>query len=222
VEFINYRWWEGVLKTFDKVDKATPDKKCLLVTPSSIKLPDWSVGRPSGDHFYIKEYKEFYTEEDYDWLMNEEHYINEHLTIKPDTVIDGVTLYCSVFRTDLIRELGGLDEFWYPGGAEDYDLCCRANMLGYRSVGTTSSWVFHHWSSSLGMISEFEKQKLIDNNLKQGNLEEKWGKGFDLWGVKCYLCGSHLHIDKDYDTIMTCKNHPEIKITVPQNTESPL
>lgn len=220
VAFINYRWWEGVLKTFDKVDKATPDRPCLLVTPSSVKLPDWSVGRPSGDHFYIKEYKEFYTEEDYDSLLNEEHYVNEHLTIRPDTVIDGVTLYSSIMRTDLIRKIGGLSERYYAGGGEDYSLCCRANMLGYRSVGTTLSWVYHHWSSSLGMINEFEKQQLIDPARVWNKTNEEFGGGtFDIWGLRCPICEKTMTTDPT-KTFVRCEEHDyQIDIVPPSKVD---
>jgi len=215
IEFINYRWWEGVVKTFNKVDAATPDKPCLLVTPSSVKLPDWSVGRSSGDHFYIKEYKEFYSDEDYDWLIGEDHYINEHLTIRPDTVIDGITLYCSIFKTDIIKELGGLDERYYPGSGEDYDLCCRANMMGYRSVGTTSSYVFHHWSSSIGIIPQLEKDKLIDKSRVWNDTESAWGGGFDIWGKRCPECNQHMKLDKDLGYATCPDNHTQFIIPPP-------
>lgn len=182
IEFINTRWWQGILDTFKRVDAATPDRPCITVTPSSVKLPDWSVGRPSGDDFYIMPYKENYTEDDYGWLVSEQHYINEHLTIMPNTVIDGVTLYCSVFRTELFDKVGLLDERFYPGGGEDYDYNCRANLHGYRCVGTTSSWVFHHWSRSLSQTESEKIKALIDQDIRWNNNDEKWGKGFDIWG----------------------------------------
>lgn len=99
VEFVNRKWWQGVLDTFDKVAEATPTRPALLVNVASIKLPDWSVGRPKGDDHYILPYKEDYTEEDWESLVNDEHYVNEHLTITPGSVIDGINLYCSVVDT---------------------------------------------------------------------------------------------------------------------------
>ena len=213
IEFIDSRWWDGILETFDRVDTATPQRPCMLVTPSSIKLPDWSVGRPSGDHFYIKEYKEFYTPEDWDSLVNEEHYVNQYLTIKPKTVIDGVTLYCSVFKTDIIREIGGLDERYYPGSGEDYDLCCRTNMIGYRSVGTTSSWVFHHWSSSLSNLDDFKK--IIDPDRMWNKTEEAWDSGFDIWGKKCPVCEENMRLDKESGFATCSKNHTQFEIPAP-------
>lgn len=180
VEWINKAWWQGVLDTFDKVDEATPEKPCAMVCPASIRLPDWSIGREKGDHMDILPYKEGYTQQDWEFLVNEPHYVNEHLTIQPGTVIDGVVMYHAVFKTNLFHEVGYLDEKFMYGGGEDYDWGCRANILGYRSVGTTLSWVFHHWSKSLANQSEYAL--LIDDARRWNNNSEKWGKDFDIWG----------------------------------------
>lgn len=184
VEFIDRRWWWGVLEAFDKTTAATPDRPCMMVNPGSLKLPDWSVGRPKGDDFYIIPYKQKYTPEDYDHLINDELYVNEHLTLMPGSVIDGVTMYCSVFETEKFLEVGMLDEHFYPGGGEDYDYNCRANMFGYRCVGTTMSWIFHHWSTTLNALDQEKIRALIDEKLRWNNNNEKWGEGFDVWGVK--------------------------------------
>lgn len=184
VEFVNRKWWGGIMQTFALVEQQTPDRPAVMVNPSSIKLPDWSVGRDRGDDFYIMDYKERYTEEEYDHLVNDDHYVNQHLTLKPGSVIDGVTMYCSVFRTDRFREVGYLNEKFYPGGGEDYDWNCRANMKGYRSVGTTNSWVFHHWSKSIGDLEAEQVKSLIQPELRWNNNNELWGDNFDVWGMK--------------------------------------
>lgn len=195
VEFVSRAWWWGVLRAFDTVDEATPDRPCMMVCPGSIKLPDWSVGRPSGDDFYILPYKTRYSQEEYDSLVNEDHYVNEHLTLKPESVIDGVTLYCPVIKTELFLDVGLLDESYWPGGAEDYDYACRLSMRGYRGVGTTMSWVFHHWSKSLA-DTEAEKirEQLNQPELRMGDHNKIWGKDedgknyHDIWGVECRGC----------------------------------
>lgn len=184
VEFINSRWWQGVLDTFDLVAEQTPSRPPMMVNPSSVRLPDWSVGRPKGDDFDIIPYKTIYTEQDYVSLIEEEHYINEHLTLKPGSVIDGVTMYCSVFKTDMFKEVGMLDERFYPGGGEDYDYNCRANMFGYRCVGTTKSWVWHWWSKTMGNLEAEGIRESIDQHLRWNNNHEKWGEDFDVWGMK--------------------------------------
>jgi GT2 family glycosyltransferase len=220
VEFVHPNWYQGAVETFKKVDESTPDRPCILVTPSSIKLPDWSVGRPRGDDFYIMDYKKSYTDEDYEHLLNDEHYVNEHLTIKPDTVIDGITLYLGMGKTDLLREVGGLDERFSSGG-EDYDFCCRAYTLGYRTVGTTLSWVFHHWSMSFASSNEDEKvKKLIDPNMTWNSLTECWGEGrHDVWGTRCKVCGESMRIKKGTKYATCSKGHEEYEVPRPAKVD---
>lgn len=216
VEFINKKWWDGVVKTFNMVEKATPDTPAVIVNPSSIKLPDWSVGRKAGDDHYIMPYKENYTEEDWDFLVNQEHYVNKHMTIQPGSVVDGVTMYASVCDTKRFLEVGLLDERYYPGSGEDYDYSCRASMMGYRSVGTTMSYVYHHWSKTFKAIQDQDKVKsLMIPTLDWNNNKEKWGEGFDIWGVKCTECSKYL-VKKD--GIFTCENHPGVNYTIPEQT----
>lgn len=185
VEFVHPNWWQGVVDTFEMVDKATPERPCMMVNPASIKLPDWSVGRPKGDDFYILPYKETYTTEEWNHLVHEDHYVNQYLTIQPGSVIDGVTMYCTVVKREYFEEVGPLDERFYPGGGEDYDYSCRASIYGYRCVGTTLSWVFHHWSKSFATIQEEAAVRaLVDDGLRWNSNNEKWGPGFDIWGDK--------------------------------------
>lgn len=225
VEFIDKRWWQGVLDAFAKADAAIPDRPCISVTPGSIKLPDWSLGRSSGDDFYIMPYKQTYTPEDYDHLINDDHYLNEHLTLKPGSVIDGVTFYCTVFKTVKFLEVGLLDEIYYPGGAEDYDYCCRVYTHGYRSVGTTMSWVFHHWSSTL---NDTDAHKLRQPELMFGDQSKVWGyfekdeekrTYHDIWGPKCPQCGANMRLVED--GLAKCPND-EQTYQMPDTTIVPL
>lgn len=233
VEFIHKDWWQGIMDTFVQVTEATPSRPPLLVNAASVKLPDWSVGRPAGDDHYILPYKEDYSEEDWRSLVHDEHYVNEHLTIKPGTVIDGINLYCSVADTRKLLEVGLLDEFWYPGGADDYDLCARASMFGYRCVGTTLSWVFHHWSKTFGEIRDkAETQELVQDELRHGDLNDKWGwitdkdgakvPKFDLWGIRCGRpdCDEIVHTTDGIKAV--CPKHPDSVYAMPENTIAPL
>lgn len=221
VEFCNSKWFQGVLDTFKKVEEATPDRPAIMVNPASIKLPDWSVGRDSGDDFYILPYKETYTDEEYKWLVDEEHYVNEHLTIMPGSVIDGINLYCSVCDTKKLIEVGLTDEYWYSGSANDYDLSCRAGAFGYRCVATTLSWVYHHWSVSFH--SEKEQKELVQPELLHGDLRDKWGERLDIWGIKCGQedCEERL---RTYDGGITaiCSKHPDEIFEMPKTTYMPL
>lgn len=217
IEFLNDKWFQGVMDTFELVDSQTPDRTCMGVCPSTMKLPDWSVNRPSGDDFYILPYKEKYTEEDYRFLMEEEHYVNDQLTIMPRSVIDGITFYCPVFDTRKFLDVGYLDEAYYPGGAEDYDQLCRAYMKGYRLVGTTLSWVYHHWSSTLN--NEATK-KTVDDALRMGDTAVVWGKDrLDIWGAKA-PCGANMRTKNN--KIAVCPEHPEETFDIPPVTVTPL
>lgn len=217
VEFINSGWWQGVLDTFERVLESTPDRPAIMVNVASVKLPDWSIGRAAGDDFYILPYKETYTQAEYDSLVNDPHYVNEHLTIQPGSVIDGINLYCTVTDMRKLLEVGYLDEYWYPGNANDYDYSCRAYMFGYRCVSTTLSWVFHHWSKTFH--AEKERDALVQPELNHGDLRDKWGDRLDIWGVRCKDCQECLRTT-DGRTARCPNGHETYQI--PQNTTAEL
>lgn len=215
VIFINDKWWQGVMDTFDMIDKSTPTRPALLVNVASMKLPDWSVGLPRGEHHYILPYKENYTDEDWDFLVNKEHFVNEHLTIKPGSVFDGINLYCSVTKTDVLRRIG-IDDFWYPGSAGDYCLSNLASMYSYRCVSTTLSWVYHHWSVTFAAINEEEDIKeLAIPELHHTDLREKWWVNFELWGTRCPVCEGILHTEDGI--LASCSEHKDQIYPIPQN-----
>lgn len=220
VELISDKWWQGVLDTFDKVEKATPTRPALLVNVASIKLPDWSVGKPKGEDHYILPYKQTYTEEDWNHLVNDEHYVNEHLTIKPGSVIDGVNLYCSVADTKRLLEVGMIDEWFYSGSANDYDLGCKASMFGYRCVGTTLSWCFHHWSQTFQ--DDETREKLVQSELLHLDPKDKWGPKFDIWGIRCSEkdCEEIMHTEDGVKAV--CPKHADSVYAMPENTVAPL
>lgn len=223
VEFIHKGWWQGVLDTFEKVERETPLRPAVIVNPSSFKLPDWSIGRSSGENHFIVPYKKDYTDADWDFLINERHYVNKHLTIEPNTVIDGVTMYASVCNTQRFLQIGLLDEKFFPGSGEDYDYSCRAAMVGYRCVGTTLSYVFHHWSKSIhGAQEQEEVRSLMTPELNWNGTDEKWGPGFDIWGVKCPECGENMRCNKGDPELATCPKHPKEVYRMPENTIMPL
>lgn len=220
VELIHPAWLDGVWETFKQIEKATPDSPAIMVNVASIRLADWSVGLPAGQDFDILPYKDKYTDEDWEFLVNEPHYINEHLTIQPGSVFDGVTLYASVIKTKEYREIGSTDDRYYVGAGEDYDLSCKARMFGYRSVNTTLSWCFHHWSSSFKSLRDKEEiQNLRVPELVWNQNHDKWGPGFDIWGYKCPKC-SEIMLTKDGKTA-TCPKDSTI-YEMPQNTFIPL
>lgn len=222
IEFIHKGWWQGVMDTFDKVEQATPTRPAVIVNPSSTRLADWSVGLPSGQHHDIIPYQEDYSDADWRFLINEPHYVNKHLTIQPGSVIDGVTMYASVVHTQRFLEIGMLDERFFPGSGEDYDYSCRASMVGYRCVGTTLSYVFHHWSKTFLAIQEEDDVKsLMMPELAWNQTNEKWGDGFDIWGVKCPICSEGMRCGDD-PNVASCPKHPDQTYQMPESTIAPL
>lgn len=222
VEFINKGWWQGVLDTFQQVEEATPTSPAVIVCPASIRLADWSVGRASGDDFDIIPYKEQYADEDWRHLVHDKHYVNEHLTIQPDSVFDGVTMYATVCDTRKFLEVGLLDEHYFPGSGEDYDWSCKSRMFNYRCVATTKSWVFHHWSSTFRALrAEKEEVKSLQiPELSWNNNHEKWGKRFDIWGIRCTQC-NEIMITKDGQAA-ACPKHPDEVYSMPETIQMPL
>jgi GT2 family glycosyltransferase len=223
-EAISPDWWQGILDTFRMVEETTPERPAAIVCAASVRLADWSVGRDSGDDFEILPYKENYTKEDWDFLVREEHYVNERLTIQPGSVFDGVTMYACVCDTRKFLEVGMLPEQIYPGGGEDYWWSCLASMCGYRCVATTKSWVYHWWSKSSRSTNEqAEIKALVQDELRHNNNHADWGEGkFDIWGVVCSMCKEHLQTDKSKRTIAVCPKHPEEIYQIPESRVMPL
>jgi GT2 family glycosyltransferase len=220
VEFMHPAWLDGVWETYKLVERATPDTPAIIVNPASARLADWSVGRAAGDDFDIIPYKEKFTDEDWRHLVEDQHYVNEHLTIQPGSVIDGVTLYASMVDTELYRKIGGMDHRYHPGAGEDYDFSCKARMWGYRCVGTTLSWVWHHWSMSFkDMRDKEEIQGLKIPELSWNHNHEKWGKGFDIWGYRCPKCKEIMLTDNGI--IAYCPKDRSM-YQIPANTPVPL
>lgn len=228
VRYIHPGWWDGVMESFDKIEKATPESPAMIVNLASVRLADWSLGRASGDHFDILPYKEHYTNEDWDFLINESHYINEHLTIKPGSVFDGVTLYASVIDTAKYREIGGTDDRYYVAAGEDYDLGCKARMYGYRSINTTLSWCWHYWSLSFTSLRDQDDIRMLKiPELEWNHNHGKWGERFNIWGIQCRECKKKgvdqpLLLPKGTHLTAVCPKHPEETYDMPTDTFIPL
>lgn len=211
LEFMNKAWWQGVLDTFEM------DHHIIAVNPNSPKEGSWGYGYrmdnkdtwvppdsfvvepenkesvypklPDGSGLY---YKPEYTEEDYQFLLN------SHPQWQPGTLCDGIAMWCTIFKRSGLEKVGLLDEKFYPGGGEDYDMNCRAYSCSYptprelcnlefhyRMVGTTKSWVWHHWGKSKDSISGKDPTNQLFASRKRWNAnEELWPDGFDIWGHK--------------------------------------
>jgi hypothetical protein len=96
-------------------------------------------------------------------------------------------------------------------------------MFNYRSVGTTLSYVFHHWSSTFKAVQDHDKVKsLMMPELAWNHTNEKWGDGFDIWGKRCSRedC-EEIMVTKD-GIEARCPKHPAEFYQMPDTTIAPL
>jgi GT2 family glycosyltransferase len=179
IEFINKAWWDGIIETFNQ------DPRIMGVNPMSPREPGWGYGWDHGKYIDLIEYKEEYDEKDYQYLLKGDFSQVQGL---PDTfprqktgVIDGIATWCTVFKREFFDKFGLFEERYYPGGGEDYDMDARCYREGYRMVGTTRSWVWHHWGSSKDY-----QEKVNDTGLPIVP-ELCWANGDALWNPEINL-----------------------------------
>lgn len=201
-EFINKKWWQGVIDTF------AMDEKIIAVSPMSPKEGSWGYGyrednkdtwQPKEGFAYegtnkeaiypIKDgtplfYKEEFTEDDWDFLIN-----RNPVWVK-DSVCDGIPMWCPIFKREKLYEVGIFDERFYPAAGEDYDMLARAYSCGfperrtecnpdfhYRMVGTSKSWMWHFWGKSKDDISGKDPgNALFESRPRWNNISELWNK----------------------------------------------
>lgn len=197
VEFINKRWWQGILDTFNMESK----KEIIIVAPESPRIPLWGYGDTKGNYIEVIPYEKAFTEEGYDYLMK-----GDFSAVKVDTagnpkpksfpehyvgVCDAIAAWSPVFKRKALLEIGLWDERFYPGGGEDYDLMGRIYSRDFRAVSTRKSWVWHWWGKSKDKQKEAQQTSMpIDSKRQWNQLGFLWpkewnqGKGLDVWGYQ--------------------------------------
>lgn len=204
IEFIDKRWWSGIEDTF-----ATDPTRIIGVNPMSPREGAFGYGLlaentetwipPKGfvrdGEFVVPElpggtgmtYNGSFTPKQYDWLLN------NHPTWQKDTMCDGLCMWCTTFKKSWLDENGPMDERFYPGNGEDYDMNGRAYSCAWpiecdtcdekhhkRMVSTTKSWVWHWWGES-----KTHAAKLPNFSRENWNrIDQLWLGGFDSWGHK--------------------------------------
>lgn len=208
IEFMNKKWWQGIVDTF------ATDPNIVAVNPMSPKEGSWGYGyrsdnadtwvppeeyvtddtklsvypkKPNGEGLF---YKEEFTEDDYEFL------VNNHPRYKKNTMVDAIAMWCTVFKREGLEELGLLEERFYPGGGEDYDMNARAYSCAYpkareecdpryhrRMVSTTKSWVWHYWGKSKDdLAAKYPSSPYFTSRPRWNDNSELWGPYFDVWG----------------------------------------
>lgn len=92
------------------------------------------------------------------------------------TQVQRLVGFCLAVRRDLLEDVGGFDEQFGLGGAEDDDLCLRILEAGHRLLITHESFVHHHGNRTF-QANQVDRLALQEVNLRR--LSAKRG-GVDL------------------------------------------
>lgn len=155
VEFIDPRWWQGIMDQF----QAYPEM--MAVCPASPIEPGWGYGIGVPGHecpswgvvidgdIYPKApdgtpitYEIAKTKKGYDMLLAHRQ---GH--------IEGFAGWCVVFKRETLENVGLYDERFMPGGGEDYDYVHRIYIAGGRASATLRSFVWHWWGKSKSILN---------------------------------------------------------------------
>ena len=155
VEFIDPRWWQGIMDQFEAFPKMMAVNPASVIEPGwgygygteNFNCPDWGV--EVGGNIYPKKkdgtaftYEQAIAPGGYDWLLKD--YKQGH--------IEGFAGWCIVMSRENWEKVGLYDERFTPGGGEDYDLCHRIYLAGGRASATMRSWVWHWWGKSKDIV----------------------------------------------------------------------
>lgn len=83
-----------------------------------------------------------------------------------------LVFFCVLAPRRVLERIGALDEHYGPGGFEDYDLCLRARLAGYRLVVARDVYV-HHFGGKGYVNMRYEE-------LRGRNRDKFWDK-WDGW-----------------------------------------
>lgn len=168
VEFIDKRWWPGVLEEFEKTENAGG------VNPSAL------YNNLNGENQTTKKLQEMeITERDEAYEKRNDPEIYSKLL--GEGVLDGICTFCTVIPMKVIKTVGLLDEKFYPGSGEDYDFNTRCFINNYRVLGTERSWIWHWWLSTKTELNKLDK-KLWMHSKPWNDLKGKWGEKYNLFG----------------------------------------
>ena len=85
--------------------------------------------------------------------------------------LSAVTAACLMLRSDVFRQVGGLDEE-FAVAFNDVDLCMKIRKEGYLIVWTPYAEAYHYESKSRGLENTPEKQKRFEGEIQR--FKDKW------------------------------------------------
>jgi GT2 family glycosyltransferase len=189
----------------DAIEEFATDPHIVAVCPESPRVAGWGYGLDPELCIELLPYKDEFTDEDIAYLKagnyDGEEIQSRHKFTIPKTfpltkrgVVDGIAMWCPIFKREAFIELGLFDERFIWGGGEDYDFLARAYSCGYpikrnfcdptqhrRMVSTMKSWVWHWWGRSKDVKTELNP-RLFEGRSPWNNLGELWTPSFDVWG----------------------------------------
>ena len=186
IEIMDKRWIDGIYQTFGM------HKEIIGVVPMCPRVAGWGYGVNYNPE--VLPYKEEYTPADYDYLLagdfsNVPNLPKNMPTNQKGNLVDGAAFIMPYFKREALLELGLLDEHFFPGSGEDYDMLARVYSHDYRLVSTAYSWVWHHWSRAKDLFASgtledpYYKCRPYWNEI--GDLwrpEDNEGHPHDIWG----------------------------------------
>lgn len=198
-EFMYDGWLEDALEEFKT------DDHIIAVCPESPRVAMWGYGMEHGEHVEIIPYKKEFTPEDIAYLKQGDYDRTEiqsrydfeipaSFPTRKRGIVDGIAMWCPIFKREAFIELGLFEERFVWGGGEDYDMLARAYSCAYpidreecdpmfhrRMVSTMKSWVWHHWGQSKD-IKETLDPKLFEGKEPWNDNGKLWSPTFDVWG----------------------------------------
>ncbi|MCX6766046.1 MAG: glycosyltransferase family 2 protein [Candidatus Moranbacteria bacterium] len=100
-----------------------------------------------------------------------------------------VAFFCTLIKSELVRQVGLLSEEYGTGFADDDDYCYRARQSNWKIMLAMDVFVFHnHRTTFKSRFNEEEIKEMIMKNVtlfrsKCNNEEDRSGKVFKFWKV---------------------------------------
>ena len=100
--------------------------------------------------------------------------------------------YALLFKRNVLKKIGNLDERFSPGNFEDNDICFRILQEGYKLVMCYNSFIFHYGSASFNKKKEWYSD-IYKNNYFQFN--KKYGFDVDYYTRQRFDLIEHIQKD---------------------------
>jgi len=94
-----------------------------------------------------------------------------YATQEPARIFHRIVFFCTLLRSKLLAEIGGLDERFGLGNFEDDDYCRQVVQKGYKCAIDDGVFV-HHYGSQTFKANNLDYKNLMETNLQK--FKKKW------------------------------------------------